>query len=349
LPQSEQLALHSSGDPIAWILFTNATYGKWDGGQQHTREFTVMRAFGARGFEETWSDGPARIAEQNPELSPEQDIYGIVLRALAVGLPYIGIYGSDLAIAADNDQFQQAFTFGNRHAGWHRFPRSAPGAWLVLGRFEGTTDWRRLQTLAQDNWGYFLRQNDPSATSTPVALVGDPSSRFGLTARQLDATATFDVDDAFAEIIAGEEVELRVTYLESSGAISVQVDQGGALADVAEDHHDDDRGWRVASYLLAGPSLTGGTDGRTDLAIAVAAGAPVIHRIEIERTGAAVVDPDGGVPSDGGSGTTPPGGSEAEESSGCGACATSRGHRTADGLLVALLLAGLLRRRRRIC
>ena len=48
-----------------------------------------------------------------------------------------------------------------------------------------------------------------------------------------------------------------MTYLESSGAIAVQVDQGGSLADVGEDHHVDDRGWRVATYLLAGPSLTG--------------------------------------------------------------------------------------------
>ena len=31
LPQAEQDALYTSGDPSAWLLLTNATYGKWDG------------------------------------------------------------------------------------------------------------------------------------------------------------------------------------------------------------------------------------------------------------------------------------------------------------------------------
>lgn len=85
LPVVEQNALYDQGDAAAWLLITNATYGKWDGGLQHTREFLVMRSFGARGFEETWSDSAARIAERNPELSTAQDIYGVVLRALEIG------------------------------------------------------------------------------------------------------------------------------------------------------------------------------------------------------------------------------------------------------------------------
>jgi len=283
LPENEQNAYYTDDHSTEWILITNNNYMKWDGGKQHTREFAVMRCFGALGFAETWSDSEHRIAEKNPELSPQQDIYGVVLRVLEVGLPYIGIYGRDLAIAADDGEFEEAFNFANRYAGWHLFPKSAPGAWLVLGRFEGSTDWRRLQTLVRDNWGYFIRQNDPAGTSTPVSLVGDSSCRFGLTARRIDSTATFDLDDAFAGAIRGEVVELRVTVLEDSGSLQVRVDEDGTLVEVDEYDHEDHKGWRTLIYMLEGPRFSDGPDGETDFALVPEEGSPIIHMIEINR------------------------------------------------------------------
>ena len=296
LPVGEQNAFYRDDDPAEWILITNNTYGKWDGGEQHTREFTIMRCFGGLGFEETWSDVEARIAERNPELSVEQDLYGVVLRSLEVGLPYIGIYGSDLALAGGSEEVQAAYIFGNRYAGWHLFPRSAPGAWLVLGRFEGTTDWRRLHTLVRDNWGYFIRQNDPAGTSEPAALVGDASCRFGLTARRIPGTATFDIDDGFSDEIRDEVVELRVTYHESSGALRVAVDQGGAILDLTEDSYEDHKGWRTLVFTLDAPEFSDGADGRTDLVLTAGSGAPVVHRIEILRVSELPPDDSDGPP-----------------------------------------------------
>lgn len=350
LPESEQDAFYQSGSTVPWLLLTNATYGKWDGGLQHTREFAVMRCLGALGFEETWSDSVARIAEKNPELSPEQDIYGVVLRALEVGLPYIGMYGEDLALAAANQPIQEAYAFGNRYAGWHRFPAGAPGAWLVLGRFEGTTDWRKLYTLTRENWGMFLRQNDPSTHSPAVSLVGNPASPYGLTARRLEDTATFDLNDSFASAARDVELDLWVTVQEGTGAIAVSVDQDGSLAELGEEESHTDRGWRIARFRVAAPAFTGGDDGQTDIALTPTEGAPVVHSIELRRTDTPATG--GGVPGAGGAEAgTSVGGAAATsgEDEGCGACHVGRGGRApsvpgAFWVLFGLGLAALGRR-----
>jgi hypothetical protein len=356
LPESEWLAFYTGDDPMAWLLLTNATYGKWDGGMQHTHEFTVMRCLGALGFEETWGNSAARIAEQNPELSPQQDIYGIVLRALQVGLPYIGLYGEDLAMAADDAEIREALAFGNRYAGWHRYPGTAPGAWLVLGRFEGTTDWRRLQTLVQNNWGMLMRQNDPSGTSVPLALVGDGASRFGLTARELTATTTFDVDDTFAEAVRGVQLDLWVTVREGTGTLTAQVDQEGSLTELVEQESSTDTGWRRSRYRIDSPRLEGGDDGQTDLALRVDEGAPVVHSVELLRTDHPASGSGGGGAgagagsSIGGAGAAgqPATGPRANDDGGCGAC-TLGSARSTQGLGIGwgALALGLLRRRRR--
>jgi len=352
LPENERFAYYQAGDPTAWLLITNNTYGKWDGGTQHRDEFIVMRSLGARGFEETWNDGPHRIPAKNPDLSPEQDIYGLVLRVLDVGLPYVGIYGSDLARAEDNEEFRKAFAFANRYAGWHLYPRSAPGAWIVLGRFEGSTQWRRLQTLTQDNWGFFLQQKDPAGTTTPVSLVGDPSCRFGLTARKLDATAAFDLDDGFAESIQGHPALLTVTYHSESGALDVQVDHQGTLQSLAETDHSDHKGWHQGLYALDDAEFSVGAGRETDITLVPLSGAPVVHSIELVRDGTDInpnPTDDGGTSPDGSQDGSQDGGASPDAShengtSGCG-CRSTPDSGESLCLIVGLIL--LMRRRRR--
>ncbi len=300
LPEGEVHGHFTNDSMTEWVLQTNNTATDWDhNGISHTPQFLYMRCFGALGYEETWGVGNTRLAQVNPELSRQRDIYGVVLRALAVGVPYIGIKGDDLEHVASDVECQEALNFGNKYAGWHLHPRSAPGAWIVLGEFRGSTQWRWCNTLTSQNWGYFMRQNNPAGTSTPLSLVGDSSCRFGIWARQLDAKATFDLDDSFSQAIRYEPVEVRVTYKENSGAISVQADRNGTLETLTEDRHEDHKGWRTAVFPIEPPRFADGPDGETDIAIIPTSGSPVVHLIEIDRFSSAPQSVSGDMNNDG--------------------------------------------------
>ncbi|GAH26316.1 unnamed protein product, partial [marine sediment metagenome] len=85
----------------------------WDGGTSYTQRFMILRALGQLGFEETGDSYSGRAAQG---LTLEQDIYGIVLQSLHMGLPYIGIYGEDLIEVEGNIDVQEAYNFGNKYA-----------------------------------------------------------------------------------------------------------------------------------------------------------------------------------------------------------------------------------------
>lgn len=298
VPDDEKLAFYTKGDPTAWTLKTNNRFTKWSE-RGHVDEFQIMRCFGALGVVETWGTAEDRIAAHNPELSVEQDIYGVVLRALEIGTPHIAMYGSDVAKAASNEDVRGAFRFANKHAGWYRFPRSAPGAWLVLGHFEGSTTWEKANALARDNWGAFLRQNDPSETSTALTSVGDPSCRFGLVARRIDQPATFDLDDSFAEAASGDTVTVRVVHQTSEGSLTLKADRSGVLETVLPSGTSSYKGWTLSEYSIVEPAFAGGPDNRTDLVLEPASGAPVVHLLEVDRDFAGPGWPDAGAPEGG--------------------------------------------------
>jgi hypothetical protein len=284
LPDDEIYAYFSNDNPTEWLLQTNNAPLDWDEyGTAHTHRFVIMRCFGSAGFDETWKTGKERIEEKNPALSLQQDIYGVVLRALAVGVSYIGIKGDDLEPATDDVEYQETFNFGNKYAGWHLYPKSAPGAWIVLGEFKGSTNWRWLNTLTSKNWGYFLRQNSANETSTPRSLVGRASCRFGIYAREIEAETSFDLDDSFAAAIQNEPVEVRVIFNESSGTFSLQADRNGTLETLTEDRYEDHKGWRTSIFRIDEPRFADGPDGQTDIAIIPESGTPIIHMIEIDR------------------------------------------------------------------
>lgn len=283
LPDSEIYAYFTNASPTEWMLQTDNTVKGWDEGKKHMQEFIFMRCFGALGFEETLGNGEKRI-QRNPIFTLQQDIYGIVLRSLAVGLPYIGIYGDDLKYVSNDGEYRESFNFGNKYAGWHLYPKSAPGAWIVLGEFKGSTDWLWLNMLSSQNWGYFLRQNDPTQNTTPLFLVdGDSTCRFTLYARQINDQITFDIDDSFASAIQDEPVEVRVVFKESSGTFSLQADRNGTLEPLAEDRYEGHKGWRTSVFRIDEPRFADGTDGQTDLAIIPTSGTPIVHMIEIDR------------------------------------------------------------------
>ncbi len=278
LPENEQNTHFTNSSPIEGVQNTNITAMSWDGGTTYTRRFTIMRSFGAPGFEETKRNRTTSI-----NLTPEQDIYGIILHSLHAGLPYIGIYGDDLIHVADNIEFQETFNFGNKYAGWHLYPKSAPGAWLALGEFKGSTSWKWYNTLTSQNWGYFLTQNNPNSTSTPLMQVGNPSSRFSFNARQIETTTTFDLNDAFAKAIRNEQVDVKVTYLANSGSFTVQADKNGTLQSLPENRRENHKGWRTVVFRINNPRFADGPDGKTDLTLIPTSGKPIVHMIEIDR------------------------------------------------------------------
>jgi hypothetical protein len=118
-------------------------------------------------------------------------------------------------------------------------------------------------------------------------------------ARRIDQPATFDLDDSFAEAASGDTVTVRVVHQTSEGSLTLKADRTGVLETVLPSGTSGYKGWTVSEYSIVQPAFSGGPDGRTDLVLEPASGAPVVHLLEVDRDFAGPGWPDGGAPEGG--------------------------------------------------
>lgn len=220
-------------------------------------------------YAECWADARGRHGgKTDPRwCSPCQWNYWRLLVDLHCGVSFIGIYGSDLA-HADDPEFNAAFQFAARYAGYHASPSVAPGAWVAL---------REGNFLKGDYT--FLMTRLPGDASTAVANVGPDDQRYGAWARTIPARgqARFQLDGRFAASLANTDVTIRVIYLDDSkGEFRLQVAGKEETVPLNESGR-----WQTTEFVISGKNLQG-PDNEVDLTIT--SNQPLtLHMIEVLR------------------------------------------------------------------
>jgi hypothetical protein len=207
----------------------------------------------------TGKHGPS----QDPRwCSPAQYNYWRLLSDLNLGFSMMGVYGADLANAA-NPEYRAAFDFAVKYAGYHASPSVSPGAWIALR--EGTGKLRGDYS--------FLMRRVPVVDMKPEQKVGPDDQRFGAWARTLarGAEAKFELDADFARSLSGKKATVRVIVFDRGlGGFTVRA--GGrkferSLADSGR--------WQTAEFAIDHADLA-------DIVISSSADL-TLHMIEVVR------------------------------------------------------------------
>lgn len=167
-------------------------------------------------YAESWADAWGRHGgKTDPRwCSPCQWNYWRLLVDLHCGVSFIAVYGSDLA-HDDEPEFDAAFQFAAKYAGYHASPSVAPGAWVAL----------REGNYLKGDYTY-LMERLPGDPTKPVTNAGPDNQRFGAWARIIPAEghARFRLDDRFANSLNRTPAMLRITYLDdSNGQFAVKL------------------------------------------------------------------------------------------------------------------------------
>ncbi|MCX7012376.1 MAG: beta-galactosidase [Candidatus Sumerlaeota bacterium] len=242
-------------------------------------------------------------------LSPPQAFYWRVLCDLHKGVSYIACYGSDLNMAltgaykvsartvdgrsvnidySDSQsgfdyrgQFTEALQFGDRYAGWHASPASAPGAWIALRESDavGNANNQREKLKVFTGDYTFLMERLPDH-STGVTKVGPDQIRYGGYARRLPAheSMRLKVDGRFLESLKGS-CRLSVIYFDDAAGSPFAVSAGGQTWEAPM---KGGAAWQTAGFDMAASAFKPAADGAQ--IVIQAADAPIcLHMATIER------------------------------------------------------------------
>jgi hypothetical protein len=216
--------------------------------------------------------------------SPPQWNYWRLLCDLHCGVSFIACYANDLEVARSGryragkdaaveaaqfkDEFDAAFRFAARYAGYHASPQISPGAWVAF---------REGDTLTGDYT--FLMHRQPDHTRE-VKKSGPDDQRFGAWARLLprDQTMQLVLDDTFAACLATQPAELRVTYLDrGTGSFDIQ-----AAGQTFHAQCSDSGRWKTSAWKLS-RQVFGKADSGAHISLRALGADLTLHMVEIIR------------------------------------------------------------------
>jgi hypothetical protein len=166
------------------------------------------------------------------------------------------------------DEFDAAFQFAAKYAGYHASPQAAPGAWVAF---------REGDTLTGDYT--FLMQRETDQTRE-IKNAGPGDQRFGAWARLLprDQTMQLALHEAFAASLATQDAELRVTYLDhGTGSFDIQ-----AAGQTYHAQCSDSGRWKTITWELFRPDFKKADSG-VHLCLRALGGDLTIHMVEVAR------------------------------------------------------------------
>lgn len=219
--------------------------------------------------------------------SPPQWNYWRLLCDLHCGVSFIACYASDLEVAHSGryrvgnlsnaesknattfkDEFDAAFQFAAKYAGYHASPKVAPGAWVAF---------REGDTLKGDYT--FLMQRETDQTRE-IKNAGPGDQRFGAWARLLprDQTMQLVLNKYFAASLATQSAELRVTYLDHGhGTFNIQ-----AAGQTFQGQCSDSGRWKTMTWELSRPDF-GKADSGVRLCLRALGSDLTVHMVEVTR------------------------------------------------------------------
>jgi hypothetical protein len=286
-------------------------------GASVARQYEVFRTYVLPGltlgyaepWASAWGDHGGKV---DPRwTSPPQWNYWRLLSDLSMGISYIGVYSNDLKVALDGTymkkqvgddykrQFDEAYRFAAKYAGFHDDPEHSPGAWIAFRRSETiqgsdyneqVTDYSMLATLLnpQDTIGMDARKDGaaaPVAANRTVAgtkSIGPYEQRYGAWARKLPGgkSMSLKLNPEFVESLGGGGATVNVTYLDDQAgrSFTVTVDRETHLVALTGSGS-----WQTAAIPLAKAVLAADAQG-ANLTLTSADGAGVIfHMVEVTR------------------------------------------------------------------
>ena len=202
------------------------------------------------GYAESWADawGYHGGLKDYHWCTPPQWNYWRLLSDLHVGVSFIAIYGNDLTVAQNGthngiqvgnnyqQEFNAAFMFAAKYAGYHVDPDGAPGAWIAFRQSKNpiiseynsiVTDYTMHMTLLnpQDTIGLDARYDGNAVphilncTEEGQKSIGQFNARFGAWARQIpqNKSALLHIDSRLVEHInahVNTTACIYITYLD---------------------------------------------------------------------------------------------------------------------------------------
>ena len=216
--------------------------------------------------------------------SPPQWNYWRLLCDLNCGVSFIACYANDLEVARSGryldmkgsvtdaaqfkEEFDAAFRFAAKYAGYHASPQASPGAWVAF---------RQGETLTGDYT--FLMQRLPDQTREEKK-VGPDEQRFGAWARLLsrDQMMQLVLDETFVASLATQAAELRVTYLDrGTGSLEIQAAGQTFRAQCADSGR-----WKTATWQLQNPVFEKNSSG-AHVSLRALGAELILHMVEVTR------------------------------------------------------------------
>jgi hypothetical protein len=236
--------------------------------------------------------------------SPPQWNYWRLLNDLNAGVSMIAIYGNDLNVALTGkyagqtvpasyqQEFNQAFQFAAKYAGFITQPQVSPGAWIAFRH----SDFNILQKNSLQAKGYanaaqtaaltqytddytFLIKRLPDNT-TVQTNVGPDDQRYGAWARLLPAGQSMKLvlDDTFAQSLEGKPSEIHVTYLDGAAGSFLTTINGQTFKTELKGTGL----WQTASFSIAQTHLVKDSSG-AEITIQSSGADVFFHMLEIVR------------------------------------------------------------------
>jgi hypothetical protein len=283
---SEQFEQDFKKGRLCWFHTSSEVEPRKGGIDQYQRFLDDCRTGKTLAYAEPWASAWGHHGgKTDPRwCSPPQWNYWRLLCDLHCGVSFIACYGNDLEVALSGryrggkaattdvavfkDEFDAAFRFAAKYAGYHATPQDAPGAWVAF---------REGETLEGDYT--FLMQRLPDHTRE-VKSVGPDDQRFGAWARLLpcDQTMQLVLDDRFAASLATQAAELRVTYLDhGTGAFDVQ-----ASGQTFHAQCSDSGRWKTIAWELTRPVFPK-TDASVHVSLRALGADLTVHMVEVVR------------------------------------------------------------------
>jgi hypothetical protein len=245
-------------------------------------------------YAESWADAWGRHGTKVDDrwCDPPKWNYWRLLFDLHCGVSAIAVYSSDLRVVelgtegpAYQSQFNLAFEFADRYAGYHASPASAPGAWVafrenyvVLAENDLSVAARTLTTFTGD-YNFLMERLPGPSTGDGLYDVGPEGQRFGAWARELPAgeTMRLELDEGFARSLDGGDAFIKVTFIDGgTGEITME----GSGQSLRHDLHDTGEWTTVVLPVSDAAFARDDTDGH----IHVRGTIPLIlHMVEVTR------------------------------------------------------------------
>jgi len=237
--------------------------------------------------------------------TPPQFNYWTLLSDLQMGISYLEVYGADLEIALNGTrnganvgsqyqgQFDAAFRFGAKYAGYAGHPDLSPGAWVAfrqsnssLTTYDAVTDYNELLSLLNPESTVAM---DARTDGTPVPVIADLTGsgqfsigpywqRFGSWARKLPSgqSALLGLDSVFQTSLNARGTKVvNITYLDTG--------TGGFTVRFAGETHTQNLGnsgqWQRTSFTTSG-NFTGDSSGAS-LVLSSAGADVAFHMVEV--------------------------------------------------------------------